>query len=144
MFGQLRWLKKMEKSKAEFVRYIAAGAMTTLVNIGLYTVLLLAGVKYYTANLAAIVLAKIFAYFINKTYVYHSRCENFKELTNEVLKFVAARGGTGVLDYVLVVLLVEMLGVAPLLAKYFVMLAVILLNYALGKWFVFKKKGTAK
>lgn len=130
----------MKFCSAEFIRYIIAGASTTLLNAGLYTLLLLIGVQYYNANLAAIIITKIYAYFINKIYVYRSNCSSNKEQVAQVCKFAVTRGGTGIFDYFAVLFLVEVFGMSKYFAKYFTMAVVILLNYWLGKRYVFKHK----
>ena len=60
--------KALHILNSEFGRYILAGLSITILNVALYTILLLFGIRYYWANLAAIVSAKFYAYFINKFY----------------------------------------------------------------------------
>ena len=125
---------------AEIFRYLISGVSVTVLNIVLYTVLVLFDVKYTIANLVSIVVAKVYAYLINKFYVYRHRAKSWKDLAEEILKFAVVRGSTGVLDYFGVVFLVEMLSFDSLIAKYFVTLLVIVLNYILGKKYVFYAK----
>ncbi len=125
---------------AEIFRYLVSGVSVTLLNVLLYTVLVLFDVKYTVANLISIVVAKVYAYLINKFYVYRHRAKSWQDLAEEILKFTIVRGSTGVLDYFGVVFLVEMLGFDNLIAKYFVTLLVIVLNYVLGKKYVFYAK----
>mgnify|MGYP004665574623 FL=1 len=126
---------------SEFGRYILAGLSITVLNVALYTALLLFGMRYYWANLAAIITAKIYAYFINKFYVYRSFCHTPQEAASEMLKFFICRGGSGIFDYLSVILLVELFGCSDLYSKYFVLGIVILANYYLGKNYIFNQKG---
>lgn len=124
----------------EFFRYLVGGASVTALNAGVYTVLVLLGMKFYTANLIALVAAKGYGYLVNKYFVYKTSGLSRKETAEEAGKYFFFRGLTGVLDYVLLFLMVEVLGMHPLFTKYLVMVVVILLNYILSKFFVFKKK----
>lgn len=125
---------------SELFRYGIGGGSVTAVNFLLYTVLVAAGMRYTAANLIALAASKTWGYFINKFYVFRSHTSGWKETAAEVLRFVLARGFTGVVDYFGVVLLVEGLRADELISKYAVMFLIILLNYVLGKKAVFVKK----
>lgn len=132
----LDYIKKL--LSIEFIRYIIGGGSITFLNFALYIVLLYFGVVYHIANLIAIIVAKVYGYFVNKFFVYRSKKNRFKETAVESFKYFLSRAFTGVFDYVLVVLLVEMLDFNKIAVKIFVMVIVILLNYVLGKFYVFK------
>ena len=125
-----------------FLRYIVGGGITTLVNIALYTILVLFTMKVRWANLVAMIIAKVLSYFINKYYVYRSQSNNFKSMSEEAGKYIVARGFTGIVDYFTTVVLIEIWGFPKFLTKYFITALVIVLNYLLGKYFVFKNIGT--
>lgn len=127
-----------KKSFAEIIRYGIAGITTTLVNIGLYQGLVLLGMDYKAANLLAIICAKIYGYFVNKLFVFKSHCNTRKELFAEIGKFIGARGITGIVDYAGLILLVGVFGFDKVISKYEITVAVIVLNYFLGKFLVFK------
>lgn len=129
---------------SELFRYGVAGVSVTLVNFGVYTLLFAIGVEYTAANIAALVLSKTWGYFANKFYAFKSHTEGIGETLRELLRFVAARGFTGLVDYFAVIFLVELLGMNELVSKYAVVALIIILNYILGKKLVFKKsKGEA-
>lgn len=125
---------------SELFRYGVAGVSVTFVNFGVYTLLFAAGVEYTAANIAAIILSKTWGYFVNKFYAFRSHTKGVLETVKELLRFVAARGFTGLVDYFAVIFLVEFLGVNELLSKYAVVALIIILNYILGKKLVFVKK----
>lgn len=112
--------------------YGVFGVLTTLVNICVYQLLLMV-MDYRIGNLIAIVSSKLFAYTTNKLFVFHSRCNNAKELLAEILRFTLARGATGLLDYFGLVVAVELLHFDRIYSKYALQLLVIVLNYVLGK-----------
>ena len=121
----------------EFLRYLLSGVSITLVNFILFFVFLQLNWLYQTANLSAIVLAKIYGFFINKYFVYRS--SSSASLFSEIWRYVLVRGSTGVLDYFAVLSLVEYAVFSPLMAKIVTLIVVILLNYILGKFFVFAR-----
>ena len=123
----------------QVIDYFIWGVSTTLVNIVLYT-LLCKVIDYRIANLIAIVVCKIYAYVVNKLFVFHSKCQNFKELFMEISRYILSRGFTGVIDYIGVIILVEFAGINKLVSKYSITVLVMVLNYILGKHAVFKKR----
>ncbi|MBR5598842.1 MAG: GtrA family protein [Alphaproteobacteria bacterium] len=134
-------INKILKNK-EFFRYITGGIIITLSNIAVYTVLVMFGVKIRYANLVAMFFSKTLGYGINKYYVYRTKTQNLKETGKEATKYFSVRFLTGVLDYFLLVILVEFFNFHPFITKYFVTALVIVLNYILGKYFVFVSKKT--
>ena len=133
-------LDKIKKiSNKEFFRYIIGGGIITLVNLVLYTVLVILQMKIRWANLIALVVAKVLGYFINKYYVYQSKKSDMKSIGKEAGKYIIARGFTGVVDYFATVILVEFYHYPKFITKYFITGLVIVLNYIFGKYFVFKK-----
>lgn len=129
--------KLLSKKYAKFFRYILGGVSTTLLNAILFTLLIYIDIRYYWANLIAIIATKIYAYFINKLYVYKSITNSWNSRIREMYRFVLTRGGTGLLDYILVIVLVECIHLNALLSKYVVLVCIILLNYILGNKYVF-------
>jgi len=125
----------------EILRYGIAGGCVTLSNVLTYFLLLQFGVVYTVANIVSLVLSKTVGYFLNKFWVYKSRCESLKEVLFELLRFIGARGFTGIVDFAGVVLLVEIFSFNERISKIVLMLLVIVLNYILGKKAVFIKKG---
>ena len=124
---------------SEIVRYGISGVSIAAINFGGFCLLDAAGLSYKIANLIAIVLSKTAGYFLNKCFVYKSKTNGLRETAMEALRFVLARGFTGVVDYVGVLLLVKGIQADPVLSKFALQVVVILLNYILGKIAVFRK-----
>ena len=122
------------------IRYILVGITTTLINIGIYHGLLLLGVDYKISNVFAVVLCKIYGYAANKLIVFQSHCRNSRELLAEIGKYVLARGFSGLVDYFGLILAVEVLGLDEVISKYIIQAIVIIMNYVLGKFIVFRRK----
>lgn len=125
----------------EIFRYGIAGGCVTLSNALSYFLLLHLGIVYTAANVASLILSKTIGYFLNKFWVYKSRCDSVKEAFFELFRFICARGFTGIVDFLGVVILVEVFACDEHISKIILMVLVILLNYVLGKKAVFVKKG---
>lgn len=128
----------------EFISYGVFGVLTTLVNILLFRLGMMAGITYSIANILAVLGAKLFAYVTNKLFVFRHHCANAKELIMEILRFVFARGFTGVVDILGMIFAVEILCADEMIAKYILQVIVILLNYILSKKIVFRSKKQAE
>ncbi len=134
-------LKDKEQLK-ELFWYGISGVTTTIVNIGVYYLLQKAGLGYNIANLIAIVTAKLYAFVTNKILVFRTHTPSFKEFFVEFFKFFVARGFTGVVDFVGVWFMVSICGIDQMISKYVLQVIVIVLNYVLGKKYVFSKNKT--
>ena len=154
---------KKKSTAKEVIAYLVCGVLTTVVNVAVYHILYNLGCGVTTAGVISVICAKIFAYLSNKLFVFNSKCENKKELGKEVWRFVLARGLSGVLDVGLTTFfawiipknyeLALSLGgcffvfriVSPgVAAKYITQPIVIIVNYVLGKSYVFKGKEAAE
>ena len=133
----------------EYVRYIVAGGLTTLVSLGVFQGLCaLFGVDpeapdsvYVTvSNAISVVTAVIFAYVVNKRMVFRSRCETAMQLLREFFSFVGGRVFTMLLELAGVYLLVNVLGQYPLLGKIETEVVVVITNYIISKFIVFRKR----
>lgn len=136
---------KDKKFLKELTRYGIFGVGTTLVNIFVYQSLLLF-LDYRISNLIAIIASKMFAYITNKKFVFHSHCENDKELKQEIGRFILTRGATGLLDYLGLMVTVEIFCFNRIWSKYAIQIIVIVLNYVFGKntVFIYTDKGQEK
>lgn len=126
---------------SELVRYGIAGVSTTVGNYLLFALLNTVGLEYKAANLISLVIVKTAAYLLNKFYVYRVHTGSTKETATELIRYIVSRTFTGALDYFGLILTVDRLGINKYLGKALVMAAVIIINYVLGKFFVFTKKG---
>lgn len=129
----------------EFITYGVFGVLTTLVNILIFKLLFEnIGITYGIANIIAVLSAKVFAYITNKLFVFKHHCENIKELILEIVKYVFARGFTGLIDIFGMFFAVEILNADKMITKYIIQVIVIILNYILGKKVVFKNNDRSK
>ncbi|MCI9287823.1 MAG: GtrA family protein [Clostridia bacterium] len=124
----------------ETILYTIFGILTFFVGIIVYQVFLYFGVDYKISNLFSLILGKLFAYVMNKFFVFRCRQDNFNAFLKEFMSFVFARGLTALVDYFGVIVMVEIFGMDKLLSKYLFQIIVIFMNYFFGKQMVFKKR----
>lgn len=125
----------IEKSKLRhYVLYILVGAGTTIINLSVFKGLLLLGVHYLICSVAAFVLSVLFAFIFSRKYVF-SPTDN---LLKEIISFYAARGFTLLVNLVGIVFLVSVVNIEEFLAQVIINGIIIILNYVLSKYLVFK------
>ena len=124
----------------ETVRYIIIGAMTTLINLALFTVLYeLIGIDVTVSNVTSISVSLMFAYITNKLVVFRRRSASRGDLILEFFKFVGGRLSTIFLEIGSLLLFFNLLGYDALLIKVAVQVIVIVANYIISKAIVFRK-----
>lgn len=129
----------MERNKIisrEVFFYLVFGVLTTLVNIvsfAILTRLLSAGTVL--SNVIAWFLSVLFAYVTNRRWVFQSKDGN---VFREAAAFFSGRIGTGVLDTVVMFITVDLLGWNDMVMKVISNVIVVILNYIISKFFVFK------
>lgn len=126
----------------EVVLYIFFGVLTTVVNIGVFSILvsLFKNLDENIANIIAIVLAVLFAYFTNKDLVFASQASNFKEKFQEFVKFMIGRASTMVVEMLGFYFLFNMLNWNKFISKCLITILVIIINFFISKFFAFKTK----
>lgn len=133
-------MEKINKifEKKEAMRYLFWGVITVLVNYLSYLLLKVVFV-YQIANLFSIIITKVFAYCTNKKFVFQTKT-NMKEQVTEIIRYLLGRGTTGIVDFVGLIVLTEVLLIDDRVGKIIMIIIVTALNYFLGKLFVFRKK----
>ena len=127
------------KKHRDVVAYIAFGLLTTAVN---YLVFLFGRetleMSATISNIAAWIVAVLFAFLTNKPFVFKSKSWSRKVVIPEFIKFVACRIGSGIMETVFLFVTVDCINwngtILKLIASGFVMV----LNYILGKCVAFK------
>ncbi len=123
------------------VRYIVTGGMTTFVNLAMFIVLFY-GVKlsFSASNVIAILCAIIFAFFANKIVVFRSKNYSMATWVREGITFIGARLFTMLVEVLVPILMISQLGMNELVAKLLIQVVILVLNYIISKFFVFKEQ----
>ncbi|XCP86617.1 GtrA family protein [Roseburia hominis] len=136
-------VKKMWKKAvgSQVARYLFFGGCTTCVNLGIFTILhYLAGMGTNPANLLSIIISIFFAFWVNRRFVFQKAQEGTRQITEEFVNFTGMRFVTMLIEFWGVVLLAGPLKVPALVSKVTIQIVVILLNYIISKFFVFREK----
>lgn len=135
-------IMKICKKNEEIIVYLIVGVLNTIVSwaawfLCAYTILD-AQVVWQNVALSIIswTVGVVFGYFMNRKYVFKS---TEPQVWKEFLQFACGRVSTWVLDAVMMVLLVNILGINEAASKIFVAVLVMIGNYLLSKYLVFKK-----
>lgn len=125
----------------EILRYVFWGVMTTLVNYAVY--FLLRGalqVQLVATNAAAWAVSVLFAYFVNKLFVFESREWAWRTVLRELWQLVASRLFSLGLETGILWLFVERLRCHEAAVKLCANVLVVIVNYVLSKFIVFRKR----
>ena len=124
----------------ELLSYLFFGVLTTAVNFIVYLpVYNILGLSASVSNMIAWVVAVVFAYFVNKIYVFRSLDWSRKTVIPELTKFVAARVLSGVLETGILLVTVDILGWNGNIWKFVTQVLVVISNYIFSKLIVFRK-----
>ena len=127
---------------AETIRYVIVGAMTTLVNYGLFELFYgVIGIGVTVSNVTSIFVSIVFAYVANKLVVFRHRSDSLSALILELCKFFGGRLFTMALEVGAVELFYFVLGYDARLGKIAAQVLVIIVNYLISKLIVFRKQG---
>lgn len=124
----------------ELLRYVFWGVVTSAENILLYGYLVFIGLDYKIANFITLILVKLTAYLVNKIFVFKSKTVGLKELLSEFIRFFMSRLFTFFVEFIGLLIMIEILYVNSYVGKVLVTVIVVVINYVIGKKHVFKNK----
>ena len=142
----MRFFKKYKK----LIAFAVCGVSTFLVSFVSYWLfstvifsgILNGGILTIASNTVAEILAITFAFITNKLFVFESKSFRFLVLISEAGSFALARAGTSLLNTGLMWLFVDILSLKEyeLLVKVLVNAIIVVLNFVLSEFLVFRKK----
>ena len=123
------------------INYIIFGALTTLVNFIAYFVSLrVFGISNVPSNIIAWIISVIFAFVVNKLFVFDSKSLESKLVIFEFVSFVSVRLLTGVIETLIMYIGVDVLKKDELVFKIIASVIVLLSNYIGSVMFIFRRK----
>ena len=150
-------LKKIFKKvfNKETILYLVFGVLTTVVNLVSFKLLnvLLGENLYLISNVIAWFVSVIFAFIVNKLFVFESKSWEIKSTLKEIGKFFSARVFSLVVEEIGLLLLVDVAGLkdftldwiekfpisGEMIAKIILAVIVVIMNYFFSKFFIFGK-----
>lgn len=140
-------VRRLMEEHDEAVRYVIFGILTVIVSWASYAAFVLVGIDLAVSNILSWFFAVIFAFFVNKIYVFRHTGSSSLKLGEELLSFLAGRVFTGIVAAVMFPALCAIglgftfLFVEGLFARGITSLVEIALNYIISKYFVFREEG---
>ena len=139
----VRWFSPLQpfyQKYKEPLLYLFFGGLTFFLSIGLYWLFAYPfGFEPLVANIISWILCVSFAYITNRTWVFTQKAHGGKSIMREAISFAAGRLATLGLEELILWLGITVLGVNDLIVKIIGQVLVIIGNYVISKWFVFRK-----
>ncbi len=136
----LRVLNPFYQKHKEILLYLFFGGCTFIISIGSFTLLNVAlGVNELIANIISWILAVLFAFFTNRTWVFQSETHTIVEFGKQFLSFISARVITLLIEETIIFVFITLMGFNSVGVKVMAQIVVIILNYVFSKLFVFRK-----
>ncbi len=132
-------LKKLIEKYKEMINYLIFGVLTTLVNLISYRFFTRIQIDLYISVVLAWLLSVIFAFVTNKLFVFESRSWKVSVLGKELILFLSARIASLGIDLVAMGIMVDLLHIQDMIAKLVSNVIVVIVNYILSKFLIFKK-----
>ena len=126
----------------EIIAYLIVGVLTTIVSLATYYIVTITflnpnnPIELQIANILSWIFAVTFAYFTNRKYVFESKEKN---KVKEGTKFILSRLTTLALDMLTMFVMVSLLSINDRISKLVSQVIVVVGNYIISKFFVFKK-----
>lgn len=130
------WDKVMNR---EVISYLIFGVLTTLVNWVVYAAMVKVHIDYRIATAAAWAVSVLFAFIVNKIFVFQSYNLRPAYVMKEITSFVACRAVSGVMEMVFMIVMVSWIHMDEYISKIAVSVIVVIVNYIFSKLFIFRK-----
>lgn len=118
--------------------YLIFGFLTTLINLfTFYICINIFNIDELISNIIAWIIGVIFAFITNKFFVFESKQKNI--LIKELLAFISSRLTTLIIEEIILFIFIIKLNLNAYIVKLIAQIIVIVFNYILSKFLVFKK-----
>lgn len=133
------------RKHAEGIKYLFFGGLTFIVGMVTYWIpIQVFDMSVLVANVISWICAVSFAYVTNMLWVFEEKPRTFVAFLRQIFMFAAARLATLGVEELILYVFVERMGMGKFVIKLIAQVIVILLNYVLSKWIIFKKQKDAK
>lgn len=141
---QWAWKRFPRLLNRETVSYVVFGVLTTLVNIVVYLFFYnVLDIHNLISNAIAWVVAVLFAYAVNKLFVFQSHNADWRGTMREFGLFIGARLFSFGVDELGMLLMVNIAHLNGGLSKLLINIVVMVINYFFSKWIIFNRSGKA-
>ena len=145
----LRIFNPFYRKYKEKLLYLFFGGLTTLVDLVVFWLFFsVFGVNELIANVIAWIAAVLFAFVVNRTWVFEAKTADRRETARQFVTFVGGRVFSLLCEEAILAIFITWLGLPPIPVKIAAQIIVVILNYGISKWLVFRnperKKETKK
>lgn len=124
----------------ELISYIIFGVVTTTINVGSFFIFdSIIGMSYLIANGLSILISIFFAFIVNKKYVFRVKANSLLQVLKEFGLFVLFRAFSASFDMLSMWLLIGGMGLNNNISKLLTEGVVVVLNFLISKFIIFKK-----
>ena len=134
----LRVFEPFYQKHKEVLLYLLFGGLTTVVSVVSFALFVGLGLNELVANVLSWILAVLFAYVTNRTWVFASKADTRAGIVREMASFFGGRVATLLVEEGLLAVFITWLGLPAVPVKIAAQVIVIVLNYVVSKFFVFK------
>lgn len=133
-------IKMLFNKYRSMIYYIFFGGCTTLVNVLTYMLCTrIFNIETMISTIYAWCLAVLFAYITNRFFVFESKNETARSIFVEFLSFVGCRILSGIIDFSIMLIFVDFIGINDLFVKIIANVFVVFFNYIASRLIVFKQ-----
>ena len=137
----LRSFQPVYKRFKEQLLYLFFGGLTTVLSIFLFWLCTVPfSMNPLVANVICWIICVAFAYITNRTWVFQNRASDVTGIVKECGRFFTGRLGTLALEEVVLWFGIDLLGFNSMAVKIVAQVLIIIGNYVISKWLVFKRK----
>lgn len=132
-------IDKLYKKYSRVFSYIFFGVCTTLINIFSYLVCTrIFNINVNISTLISWCLSVFFAYISNRIFVFKSQNYSRRSIITEISSFFTCRVLSGMIDFVIMFIFVNLMGIEDIFIKIISNLFIIIFNYVASRILIFK------
>ena len=136
----LRIFEPFYQRHREVLLYVFFGGLTTVLSIGSFAWFYAMGLNELVANVLSWILAVLFAYVTNSTWVFSAHPETMGERLRQMASFYGGRVATLAMEEAVLFLGITLLRGNAVAVKTLAQILVFVGNYVISKWLVFRKR----
>lgn len=131
--------ERFYKKYKEVVLYLFFGGLAFIVSISTFALFNeVCGMNELIANVQSWIITVTFAFFTNRLWVFESSVETLKAFMKQMMDFFEARIVTLVIEEAILLIFITLLDFNSMVIKIIAQIVVIVLNYVISKFWVFK------
>ncbi|MDD6922546.1 MAG: GtrA family protein [Veillonellaceae bacterium] len=125
----------------EVATYIFFGFFTFITGMSTYILFnVYLGMDALLANVFSWIFAVLIAFITNQRWVFRSYVAGWRDYVKQMAAFYTGRVATLLIEEIILFIFVTWMGLGSVIVKLFAEGVVIVMNYCISKWVVFRKK----